>query len=67
LNQPGAIGSIGVLLGKHHINIGQMQVGEEAERDTSIIYIRTDTPIPDEVVEEMRALPLINTVIPLEL
>ncbi|MDM8526095.1 phosphoglycerate dehydrogenase [Desulfococcaceae bacterium HSG8] len=67
LNQPGAIGSIGSILGEYKINIGQMQVGEEEERDTSIIYIRTDTPIPDEVIKKMRNLELISSVTPLEL
>ncbi|MEZ4525128.1 MAG: hypothetical protein R2941_04330 [Desulfobacterales bacterium] len=33
----------------------------------NIIFLRTDTPIPENVVEELRNLPLVNTVIPLEL
>jgi len=66
-DKPGAIGSIGVTLGKHNININRMQVGQEEEGDNNIIFLRTDTPIPREVVEELRNLPLIKKVTPLEL
>lgn len=64
---PGAIGSIGSALGKNNININRMQVGQEEEGDNNIIFLRTDTPIPDHVVEELRALPLVRTVTPVEL
>jgi len=64
---PGAIGSIGTTLGENKINIGRMQVGQEEEGDRNIIFLRTDTPIPLNVVEQLRALPLVNSVIPLEL
>jgi D-3-phosphoglycerate dehydrogenase / 2-oxoglutarate reductase len=64
---PGAIGSIGTTLGDNKINIGRMQVGQEEEGDRNIIFLRTDTPIPPKVVEQLRALPLVNSVIPLEL
>ncbi|GBC62187.1 phosphoglycerate dehydrogenase [Desulfonema ishimotonii] len=66
-DKPGAIGSIGSTLGENKINIGRMQVGQEDEGDRNIIFLRTDTPIPEDVLEKLRALPLINTVIPLEL
>ncbi len=66
-DKPGAIGSIGMTLGKHNININRMQVGQEEEGDNNIIFLRTDTPIPAEVVEELRNLPLIKKVTPLEL
>jgi len=67
LDRPGAIGSIGTILGKHNINISRMQVGQEEEGENNIIFLRTDTPIPPEVVLELRNLPLIKTVTPLEL
>ena len=67
LDKPGAIGSIGSTLGRHDINISRMQVGQEEEGDNNIIFLRTDTPIPPEVVEELRNLPLVKTVTTLEL
>jgi D-3-phosphoglycerate dehydrogenase len=66
-DKPGAIGSIGTLLGNHHINISRMRVGQEEGSDKTMIYLRTDSPIPEDVVEELRALPLIISVTSFEL
>ena len=66
-DRPGAIGSIGITLGKHNINISRMQVGQEEDGENNIIFLRTDTPIPENVVTELLDLPLINMVTVLEL
>jgi D-3-phosphoglycerate dehydrogenase / 2-oxoglutarate reductase len=62
IDKPGAIGSIGTLLGKNRINISRMRVGQEEGGDKTIIFLRTDDPIPDEILEQMRALPLMISV-----
>ncbi len=67
MDKPGAIGSIGTTLGKNNININRMTVGQEEEGDNNIIFLRTDTPIPSTVVEELLELPMVKSVIPLEL
>jgi D-3-phosphoglycerate dehydrogenase len=66
IDKPGSIGEIGTTLGRHRINIGRMQVGQEEEGDRNIIFLTTDTPIPEAVVEELRQLSLVKTVTPLE-
>ena len=66
IDKPGSIGEIGTTLGRHNINIGRMQVGQEEEGDRNIIFLTTDTSIPEDVVEEMRQLSLVKTVTPLE-
>ena len=66
-DRPGAIGGIGTTLGHHNINIGRMHVGQEKDGDRNIIFMQTDTPVPTEVIEELRALELVNSVAPLEL
>ncbi len=66
IDKPGSIGEIGTTLGRYNINIGRMQVGQEEEGDRNIIFLTTDTPIPEKVVEEMRHLSLVKTVTPLE-
>ncbi len=66
-DKPGAIGSIGTTLGRHRININRMQVGQEEAGDNNIIFLRTDTVIPPEVIEELRQLPLVKTVAPVEM
>jgi D-3-phosphoglycerate dehydrogenase len=66
-DKPGAIGSIATVLGQHRINIARMHVGQEKDGDRNVIFIDTDTPAPPETLEELRALPLVKSVIPLEL
>ena len=67
IDKPGAIGSIGTVLGENKINIARMQVGQEEDGEKNIIFLRTDTPFTDEAIEQLRSLPLVKTVIPLEL
>jgi len=66
-DMPGAIGSIGMTLGSNNINIGRMHVGQTIDGKRNIIFIHTDTPISNEVKEEIEALPLIKNVLTLEL
>ena len=57
-DKPGAIGSIGTLLGDHKINISKMRVSQEKGGDKTIIFLRTDDPIPDDVMTKLEDLPL---------
>ncbi len=66
-DKPGAIGSIGTLLGDNNVNISRMRVGQEEEGDKTMIFLRTDDFIPDNVMEKLRDLPLNITVTPFEL
>ena len=66
VDKPGAIGSIGTTLGNHNINIGRMQVGQEEEGNRNIVFLSTDTAIPIDVLEELRRLPMVKSVMPLE-
>jgi D-3-phosphoglycerate dehydrogenase len=66
LDIPGSIGEIGTALGNHQINIARMQVGQEEGGERNIIFLCTDTPIPSDVVEELRNLKTVSTVTPLE-
>ncbi len=67
VDQPGAIGSIGTVLGKHSVNIARMHVGQDKDGGRNVIFLDTDTPTPPEALEELRALPLIKSVTPLEM
>jgi D-3-phosphoglycerate dehydrogenase / 2-oxoglutarate reductase len=66
-DKPGAIGSIGTLLGANRVNISQMRVGKQEDGDKTMIYFRTDSPIPDDVMGKLRQLPLIIDVMAFEL
>ena len=67
LDRPGSIGSMGVTLGKHNINISRMTVGREDAGDRNIIFLTTDTPVPGEVVREIESLPLVISMTTFEL
>ena len=53
---PGMIGKIGTILGDHDINIAHMQVGRRKIGGEAVMGINVDVPIPDEVMEEIRAV-----------
>ncbi len=66
-DKPGAIGSIGTLLGDHKINISKMRVGQEEGGDKTMIFLRTDDPISDDIMAKLADLPLIISVRAFEL
>ena len=57
-DKPGAIGRIGTLLADYGINISRMRVGQEEGGDKTMIFMRTDSEIPEAVLEKLAALPL---------
>ena len=59
IDKPGSIGSMGVTLGKHNINISGMTVGKEEGGKHNFIVLKTDTPVPAEVVKEIEDLELV--------
>jgi D-3-phosphoglycerate dehydrogenase / 2-oxoglutarate reductase len=67
IDTPGTIGAIGTCLGRHNLNISMMDVGQVLERGQNIIFLRTDTPVPKHVVDELLAMENVNVVQVLEL
>ncbi len=67
VDRPGSIGAIGVKLGEHQINIARMMVGREEDGERNIIFLRTDTPVPPEVVKEIIDLDLVVNMTTFEL
>lgn len=67
IDTPGTIGAIGTCLGRHQINISMMDVGQVLERGQNIIFLTTDTPVPQHVVQELLAMENVNVVQVLEL
>ena len=67
IDTPGTIGAIGTCLGRHHVNISMMDVGQVLERGQNIIFLRTDTSVPQHVVQELLDLENVNIVQSLEL
>jgi len=56
-DKPGMIGRIGGALGEHGINIGNMAVGRGEPGERAAMLITVDEPVPDGVLESLRAIP----------
>jgi D-3-phosphoglycerate dehydrogenase / 2-oxoglutarate reductase len=52
---PGVVGKIGMLLGRHNVNIGNFALGRSGAE--AIAVVQVDSPAPEEVLEELRRLP----------
>ncbi len=61
-DQPGAIGRVGTLLGKHGINIATMQVGRRDVGGQAIMMLSVDKPVPPEIQQSLARLENIETV-----
>ena len=60
-DQPGLIGAVGGITGRHDINIASMAVGRREVRGHAIMAIGLDDPMPEEVQEEVLAIPHISS------
>lgn len=62
-DRPGVIGNVGTLLGARNINVARMQVGLEPTRRQAISVWNVDSPVPADVLEELRKLPNVSAAI----
>jgi D-3-phosphoglycerate dehydrogenase len=60
MDRPGVIGNIGMVLGKHGINIARFQLGRDKEQ--AICTVNLDTPVSEDIPHEIRALPHVLSV-----
>ncbi len=61
-DEPGIIGSVGSLLGKHGINIADMRVGRRSVKGEAIMVITIDEDLPPKVLDALKKVKGINTV-----
>ena len=54
LDKPGVIGRASTILGTHNINIAGMQVGRVEPGEEAIMVLNVDSPVPPEVMEQIR-------------
>ena len=59
-DQPGTIGAVGAVAGRHNINISFMEVGRLTLRGMAMMVLGLDDPVPPAALEEIKALPQIN-------
>jgi D-3-phosphoglycerate dehydrogenase / 2-oxoglutarate reductase len=55
-DQPGSVGAVGTVAGKHNINISYMKVGRVSPRGRAMMVLGLDDPIPQDVLDEIGAL-----------
>ena len=60
-DQPGLIGAVGTITGKHDINISFMEVGRLAPRGQATMVLGLDDTVPEAVLAEIRGISHIGT------
>jgi D-3-phosphoglycerate dehydrogenase len=55
-DQPGVIGDVGTILGRHRVNIANFALGRERDRAVGVVIIDENGPIPDAVLAELRTV-----------
>jgi D-3-phosphoglycerate dehydrogenase len=53
-DQPGVIGQIGTILGKHGVNIANFALGREGRNAVGVVIVDETSPIPEVVLEDLR-------------
>ena len=53
-DQPGSIGAVGTIAGRHNINISFMEVGRLNLRGQAMMVLGLDDPMPNHVLEEIK-------------
>ena len=57
---PGFIGKLGTALGEADVNIATFHLGRESEGGEALALVSVDQPVPESVLESIRALPLVK-------
>ncbi len=55
-DQPGVIGQVGTILGRHDVNIATFALGRERDRAVAVAIVDepADKPVPEAAIEELR-------------
>jgi D-3-phosphoglycerate dehydrogenase len=61
-DQPGVIGEVGTILGKHGVNIATFALGRDRDRAIGVVIVDETSPIPNAVLEELRKVKAIREV-----
>jgi D-3-phosphoglycerate dehydrogenase len=59
-DEPGFIGALGTILGTSGINIGTLHLGRDRLRGEALAIVGVDEPVSDELIGELRALPIVS-------
>ena len=56
-DRPGMVGATKTILGKHQINIAGVRAYRRTKGASETIVLETDQPIPEDILEEIKAVP----------
>jgi D-3-phosphoglycerate dehydrogenase len=59
-DKPGFIGRLGMLLGNAGVNIANFNLGRAARGGEAICVVQVDERVPDAVLQEIRAIPMVK-------
>ncbi|HEY6360572.1 MAG TPA: phosphoglycerate dehydrogenase [Vicinamibacterales bacterium] len=59
-DQPGVIGDVGTILGRHGLNIANFALGRDGSRAVGVVNVDETSPIPDEVLADIRKVKAIR-------
>jgi D-3-phosphoglycerate dehydrogenase len=61
-DQPGVIGDVGTILGRHGVNIATFALGRDGDRAVGVVIVDEppDRPVPEVVLDELRRLKTIR-------
>jgi D-3-phosphoglycerate dehydrogenase len=59
-DQPGVIGEIGTILGRHNVNIANFALGRDGDRAVGVVIVDETAPIPAAVLDELRKVKAIR-------
>jgi D-3-phosphoglycerate dehydrogenase / 2-oxoglutarate reductase len=60
-DEPGVIGAVGTILGRHGVNIANFALGREGARAVGVVNIDETRPLPDQVLKEIRSVAAIRS------
>jgi D-3-phosphoglycerate dehydrogenase len=66
-DRPGVVGALGALLGDAGINIARMQIGLAPGSDQAVAALGIATPLTDEQLARVRAIPAVNKALQISL
>ncbi len=61
-DQPGVIGAVGTLLGKHKVNIANFALGRSGNSAVGVVNVDETSAIPEAVLAEIRGVPGVKEV-----
>ena len=59
-DQPGVIGEIGTMLGRHRVNIANFALGREGASAIGVVIVDEPSPIPVAVLDDLRKVKAIR-------